>query len=76
MEHIAKLKSKGENTYSCFAFLQLKASSLSDHTVKDHHEQAVLNQYLARHWAASFREEISNLVGAKSVRMEDLMGMF
>ncbi len=56
--------------------MQLKDGSLSDHTVKDHHEQAVLNQYLARYWAVSFREEISNLVSAKSVRMEDLMGMF
>ena len=43
---------------------------------KGGHTMTVLNQYLARHWAASFREEISNLVGAKSVRMEDLMGMF
>ena len=76
MEQVAKLKYKGENTYSHFAFMQLKDGSLSDHTVKDHHEQAVLNQYLARYWAVSFREEISNLVSAKSVRMEDLMGMF
>jgi len=42
--------------------------------VKDHFEQAVLNQYVARHLASRFRDEIQGLLESK-VKMEDLMGM-
>jgi hypothetical protein len=43
--------------------------------VKDHFEQAVLNQYVARHLASRFRDEIQGLLESKMVKMEDLMGM-
>ena len=41
-----------------FTLLQFKDTSISEHIVKDHFEQAVLNQYVARHWASRFRDEI------------------
>ena len=58
-----------------FALLQFKDTSISEHIVKDHFEQAVLNQYVARHWASRFRDEIQGLMESKMVKMEDLMGM-
>jgi hypothetical protein len=58
-----------------FAFLQFKDTSISEDAVKDHFEQAVLNQYVARHWASKFRDEIQGLLENKMVKMEDLMGM-
>jgi hypothetical protein len=67
---------QGENTSACFAFLQFKDTSISDLTLKDHCEQAVLNQYTARFWASKFRDEVETLVESKMIQMEDLMSMF
>jgi hypothetical protein len=50
--------------------------SISEQTLKDHCEQAVLNQYVARDWASSFRDEVQTLLERKMIKMEDLMGVF
>jgi hypothetical protein len=58
-----------------FTLLQFTDTSISEHIVKDHFEQAVLNQYAAGHWAPRFRDEIQGLLESKMVKIEDLMGM-
>ena len=55
--------------------MQFKDTSFSDIAIKDHFEQAILNQYVARDWVSRFRVEIQNLVENKMIKMEDLMGM-